>query len=265
MRITFFGVRGSTPVSGPEFARTGGHTSCIGLSLDDGPPALVLDAGTGLQRLAREFPGRPFRGAILLSHLHWDHLQGLPFCPPIDRDDAEVVLAQPAQGDPVSVLERSMSPPHFPIAPDLLRGRWEHVALEPGAHRFGEFDVVAGEVHHKGGRTFGFRIEAGGVVCCYVPDALDDNDDSIEALASGADVFVRGAPFLDAEHERAEAYGHGTIEHAIALARRAGVRRLVLTHHGPTRTDDELDSIAERLDVELAHEGQTLDVEGRDH
>ena len=260
MRITFFGVRGSTPVSGPEFSRTGGHTSCVGLSLDDGPPTLVLDAGTGLQRLARAMDGRPFRGTILLTHLHWDHLQGLPFCPPLDRDDAEVVLAQPAQGDPVTVLSRSMSPPHFPIAPGLLRGRWEHVALEPARRRFGGFDVTPGEVQHKGGRTFGFRIEADGVVVAYVPDALDDNDAAIEELAAGADLFVRGTPFVAAEHERAEAFGHGTVEHAIGVARRAGVRRLVLTHHGPTRTDDELAAIAARLDVELAHEGLTLDV-----
>ena len=263
MRITFFGVRGSTPVSGPEFAVAGGHTSCIGVSLDDGPPTLVLDAGTGLQRLAREFPGQPFRGTILLTHLHWDHLQGLPFCPPIDRDDAEVVLVQPAQGDPVRVLERSMSPPHFPIGPGLLRGRWRHVGLEPGRHRFDDCIVLARDVQHKGGRTYGFRVEAGGVAVCYVPDALDDNDDVIEELAAGADVFVRGTPFLATEHERAEAFGHGTAEHTIALAQRAGVRRLVLTHHGPTRTDADLDAIAARLGVELAREGLTLDVPSR--
>ena len=260
VRVTFFGVRGSTPAAGHDFAEAGGNTSCVGLSLDDGPPTLVLDAGTGLQRLAREYGGQPFRGTILLTHLHWDHVHGLPFFPPADRADAEVTLVQPAQGDPIGVLEGAMSPPHFPITPGQLGGRWHHVALEPGSHRFGGFDVVAREVRHKGGRTYGYRIEAEGSVCTYVPDALDDNDEVIGSLASGADLFLRGAPFVAAERERADAYGHGTAEHAIELARRVGVRRLVLTHHGPFRTDVALDAIAARLDVEVAREAMTIDL-----
>ena len=103
MKVTFHGVRGSTPVAGPEFARVGGHTSCLAFSHGDELPTLVLDAGTGLQTLIPTFAGRPFRGTILLTHLHWDHVQGLPFAPPLDRDDARVVLAQPAQGDPAAV------------------------------------------------------------------------------------------------------------------------------------------------------------------
>lgn len=260
MRITFFGVRGSSPVWGPEYPSIGGHTSCVGVSVDGGPPSLVLDAGTGLQPLAREYGDRPFRGTVLLTHLHWDHVFGIPFFPPADRDDADVLLVQPAQGDPMRLLESSMSPPHFPITPDQLRGRWEHVALEPGRYHFGSFDVVAREVVHKGGRTYGYRIESDGSTCCYVPDAVDDNDDAIGALASGVDLFVRGAPFVAAEQAHADAYGHGTVEHAIELARKVGARRLVVTHHGPTRTDAQLRAIAERLGVEIATDGLTIDL-----
>jgi phosphoribosyl 1,2-cyclic phosphodiesterase len=247
-------------VSGDEFARVGGHTSCVAIGHGDALPTLVLDAGTGLQPLAREFAGRPFRGTVLLTHLHWDHVQGLPFFPPADRDDADVTLVQPAQGDPLATLTRAMSPPHFPIAPDGLRGSWKFVGIEPGTHDFEAFEVVAREVVHKGGRAYGYRVSDGCAALAYVPDALDDNDDAITALARDVDVFVRGAPFVVAESQRARDFGHGTAEHAVEIAQRAGARRLILTHHGPLRADDDVAAIAARLGVDAAHEGLVVDL-----
>jgi len=260
LRAQFCGVRGSTPVAGPDFARVGGHTSCLALSGGDELPSLILDAGTGLQTLAPRFGTRSFTGTIVLTHLHWDHLQGLPFFPPADRTDAHVVLAQPAQGDPVTVLERAMSPPHFPIGPNGLRGTWEHRGLAAEKHSFGAFSVTTRDVVHKGGRTFGIRVEHGGSSLAYVPDALDANDDAILDLAYGVDVLVRGTPFTAEESERADAFGHGTVEHAVDIAREAGARRLILTHHAPTRTDAEVAHIAARSGAEVATEGLVIDV-----
>jgi len=263
MRVTLHGVRGSSPASGARFAHTGGHTSCVAVSEGDGLPTLVLDAGSGVQRLSTQFAGAPFRGAILLTHLHWDHVHGLPFFSAADHPDSEVVLAQPAQGDPLAVLRQSMSPPHFPIGPEDLAGSWSYVALEPGRHRFGGYDISAVDVTHKGGRTYGYRVEADGVAFCYVPDALDDNDDAICRLGADADLMVRGAPFLAAEAGQAARFGHGTAEHAIDIARRCRVGRLVLTHHSPSRTDEDLNSIGSTLGAELATEGMTIDVAAR--
>ncbi len=260
MRIRVCGVRGSTPVCGAGFARVGGHTSCLAVSVDGELPSLILDAGTGLQELALEFGGAPFDGVILLTHLHWDHVQGIPFFAPADHDDARVWCLQPAQGDPVAVMARAMSPPHFPIGPLGLRGSWAHGALEAGTHDFGKFSVTARDVEHKGGRTFGYRVSCNGATFAYVPDALDDNDDAILELATSVDLLFRGTPFVTAEHERAVLYGHGTVEHAVDFARRAGVGQLVLTHHNPFRTDDDVEQTAAKAGAIAAKERMVFEI-----
>jgi ribonuclease BN (tRNA processing enzyme) len=185
-------------------------------------------------------------------------VQGLPFFPPADRDDAHVVVGQPAQGDPVEVLSRSMSPPHFPIGPLGLRGDWSHLAVDAGKHTFGHFDVVAVDVEHKGGRTFGYRVSAQGSSFAYVPDALDANDDAILELASDVDLFVRGAPFVATESQRAKDFGHGTIEHTLGIAKKCGVGDLVITHHAPFRSDDDLEKIARETGIVYAREGRVV-------
>jgi phosphoribosyl 1,2-cyclic phosphodiesterase len=239
----------------------GGHTSCLAVSVGERPPTLVLDSGTGIQTLADEFPnGAPFQGTILLTHLHWDHVQGLPFFPPADNDNARVVVAQPAQGDAYAVMARAMSPPHFPLMPDGLRGDWQHIGLESGKHDIEAFEVVARDVEHKGGRTFGYRVTFDGVSFAYVPDALDANDDAMLELADGVDLFVRGTPFTSAEQERADLYGHGTIDHAVAIAEQANVGRLIVTHHAPMRSDADVAAIAARHGVTAATEGMVVDL-----
>jgi phosphoribosyl 1,2-cyclic phosphodiesterase len=258
VRIRACGVRGSTPVFGEQFARVGGHTSCLAVAAGDELPSLILDAGTGLQDLAPEFDGAPFDGVILLTHLHWDHVQGIPFFVPADNDDARVLCVQPAQGDPIAVMARAMSPPHFPIGPLGLRGSWSHAGLEPGTHDFGKFCVTAHDVEHKGGRTFGYRVSYNGASFAYVPDALDDNDDPILELAAGVDILFRGTPFVFAERERADLFGHGTVEHAVEVARTAGARQLVLTHHSPFRTDDEVEAIAASAGATACKEGMVF-------
>ena len=145
MRLFVCGARGSTPAPGPEFVRYGGHTSCVGVAADDDErPRLVLDAGTGLQRLSRLLDGEAFRGTILLGHLHWDHTHGLPFFAAGDRGDSEVTLILPNQGvEAEELLGRAISPPHFPIRPDELEGSWRFESLEAGETRVEGFSVLA--------------------------------------------------------------------------------------------------------------------------
>lgn len=272
MLVTLLGVRGSTPAPGREFVRYGGHTSCIGVSRAAAePPSLVLDAGTGLRGLSALWSGAPFRGSILLSHLHWDHMQGIPFFTAGDRDGAQVRVYLPAQegrsGE--ELMAQAMSPPAFPIAPSGLLGDWTFEAIEPGTHRMEGFEVTVAAVRHKGGRTFGYRVSDGVIDLAYLPDHVASGPvtPDLESLVGGVQLLIHDAQFLEPERAIADAYGHSTVDDAIELAARLDAKRLLLFHHGPQRTDTALDEIARGLDasphVTLAREGDVVDVSGR--
>ena len=127
VELVLLGVRGSTPAPGPDYIRYGGHTSCVAVLADGAAtPTLLMDAGTGIRSLPTLMGSEPFRGSILLSHLHWDHVEGLPFCRAVDDDDARVDLHVPAQDgvSPRDLLARMFSPPSFPIEPEGLLGTW---------------------------------------------------------------------------------------------------------------------------------------------
>jgi phosphoribosyl 1,2-cyclic phosphodiesterase len=255
VRLLICGVRGSTPAPGRQFCRYGGNTSCIGVAADGEAPRLVLDAGTGLRRLSEELGGAPFRGTLLLGHLHWDHTHGLPFFPAGDHPDAEVRLLLPAQeGEAHAVLSRAMSPPHFPIQPNQLRGRWQFGGLESGEHAIEGFTVLALDIPHKGGRTFGFRVSDGASSFAYLsdhgpialgpgPEGLGEYHDAVMQLCSGADLLLHDSQYTAEEFPRYREFGHSAIEYTVGLAERAGVGRLMLFHHDPLRRDDELDAL----------------------
>lgn len=269
MQVLLCGVRGSMPAPGIDFHRVGGHTSCLAVDAPDGR-LLVLDAGSGFTRLAASLGDRALRATVLLTHLHWDHWQGLPFLPNADRDDAEISVLLPRQGETTAhdALSRAMSPPHFPIGPTGLRGEWTLGSLDAGSHVVEGFEVIAADVAHKGGRTFGYRISDGEATIAYLPDHSPNTADATEleaaeALVEGVDVLFHGGQFLASERERADAYGHATVDDAVALASRARVGRLVLIHHSPTRTDGDVEALAAALvggdvDVAVGREGDRV-------
>ncbi len=283
MRIHLCGVRGSTPAPGAEFVRYGGHTSCVAIAPDGGAPRLILDAGTGLRRVTGLLGGAPFTGTIILTHLHWDHVHGLPFFTAGDRHDARVTLMLPEQeaqskegsAGAEEVLARGMSPPHFPIRPSGLRGEWSFRSLAPGAFKAEGFTAEAREVPHKGGRTFGYRVSDGHSAIAYIPDhcptALGPGPEgwgeyhpAALGLVAGVDLLIHDSLLLPDEVAAEASFGHPAADYAVGLARRAGARRVLLTHHKPDRADDALDVLAARfrLDprVTVAAEGQVIDL-----
>lgn len=261
MRVHFLGVRGSTPAPGAEFVRYGGHTSCIAIAHDGERPSLVLDAGTGVRRLPELMNAEAFSGSLLLSHLHWDHVHGLPFCAATDRDDARTSLFIPDQGDgsdALEILARGMSPPHFPVRPDELRGAWDFRSLVSGELDIEGFRVRIEEVPHKGGRTFGFRVSDDSATITYIPDhcptALGEGPDGLGeyhaaalSLCDGSGVLIHDAQLVSEELAAEGYFGHAACEYAVELAERCGVSRVALFHHKPDRTDEELDVIGQRF------------------
>lgn len=274
MRLTFCGVRGSTPAPGNEFARYGGNTSCVALARDGEAPSLVLDAGTGARRLSKLLSPASFEGTILLGHLHWDHTQGLPFFAAADHGRVDLYL--PAQGDPVEVLGRAIGPPHFPLRPDQLRGRWTFRSLEAGEHDIEGWSVLAVDIPHPGGRTFGYRVSDGKSTIAYLsdhnptelgagPDGLGEYHEGALLLALGVDLLIHDAQHTAVELPAMAFLGHAAAEYAVCLGERAGAKRVALFHHDPDRTDDEIDALAQslhggKIPVFAAAEGMVVDL-----
>lgn len=266
MRADFLGCRGSTPVEGPAFETYGGSTSSVQVSAGDS--RVLLDAGTGIRHLHALEAG-PFRGSVFLSHLHWDHVQGLPFCSPLDHPHARVDLHLPAQPPGAErLMARLMSPPLFPIRPEELRGDWRFLDAEPGRFEEGSLTVSAFEVPHKGGRTYGYRVEDGARSLVYIsdhapgppgsgPDGLGEMTSDLLSVVEGADLLIHDAQFLDEEYPERAFLGHSAIGYAVALGEKAGVAEVILFHHDPARTDAALDAIAAELPpgVSLARQG----------
>jgi phosphoribosyl 1,2-cyclic phosphodiesterase len=259
MDVHFCGVRGSTPAPGLPFVRYGGHTSCVALAHDGEPPSLVLDAGTGLRNVTALCRDGIFDGTILLGHLHWDHVHGLPFFAGGFAPTSRVDVRVPNEGaDPVATLERGMSPPHFPIGPRDLGPGWSFGPLAEGDLEIEGFEVVVREIPHKGGQTFGFRVSDGSGAVAYLSDhaplVIGTGDDGLGALhpaalelAGDVDLLIHDAQFLAFQFPGVAFLGHSSVEYAMRLGTAAGAASVALFHHAPDRTDAQIDAIAAGL------------------
>lgn len=270
LEVTFHGVRGSTPCSSRSHVGCGGNTSCLAVHVPGGPP-ILLDLGTGLLRFADAFDG-PFDGVMFLTHLHWDHVQGLPFFAPLLHPEARTRIFGPPQesGHLRDVLVSFVRPPFFPVTVDDLPGEVVVEEIDRSTVQVGEARVTARRIPHPGA-TNGYRVEWGGASLVYIPDHQQPQDFSVDPevvdLVSGADLLVHDSQYTASEFASKRDWGHCTAEYALEVARIGGVKRLALFHHDPNHSDENLASILQALspaaaelgiEVSLAVEGQTV-------
>jgi phosphoribosyl 1,2-cyclic phosphodiesterase len=247
--VTFYGVRGSCPCPSDANRRYGGNTACVVLSLDGESP-IILDLGTGLRSFAETQPlDGSFRASAFVTHLHWDHVQGLPFFPPVDRPGAELDVYGPVQ-DSTSLSDAFgdlMRPPYFPVRVEDLRGKIRFHEQGDDDLAVGSAKVMTRRVPHIG-PTVGYRVTWAGATVTYISDhqaplGLDSVAPGVLELAAGADLLIHDAQYTPEEFGEKSHWGHCTIGYAVRVAREAGVSTLVLFHHDPAHDDDRLDAL----------------------
>jgi phosphoribosyl 1,2-cyclic phosphodiesterase len=276
LNVSFFGVRGSTPCPCEANRRYGGNTSCVALEAPGHAP-IVLDLGTGLRFWGETLdPATPFVGSALVTHIHWDHVQGLPFFTPVLREGARLDVYGPPQpdcGDLAHAFNELVRPPFFPVRTADLLGDIRFHDLWDTELELDGAKVKARPVPHVG-LTNGYRVEMGGSTIVYISDHQMPQDGSHEVsdavldLCDGADLLIHDAQYTNEEFPEKSTWGHCTADFAVTVAKEAGVRRLALFHHDPTHHDDAVDEIlvhARQLargtgvtEVIAAHEGLVI-------
>lgn len=294
MKVKFWGVRGSIASPGPKTVRYGGNTTCIEIRTDNNE-LIILDAGTGIFPLSQTLLAElPVTANVLITHSHWDHIQGLPFFIPNFIPGNTLRLHggfDPVTGKGIEqVMAVQLQYSYFPVREAEMKARIEYVTLIPGEPvQIGSATVTPVLLSHPV-VDFGYRIECNGKSVFFTGDheppynIYEPNDDgyaeyqsfvdektkSIEDAIRGVDVFIADCSYTDDEYPAKRGWGHGTFSSSIATAEAAGVKTLFCTHHEPTRSDDALEAAfstalashprqSDLLTIKLAREGDVYE------
>ncbi len=276
MRITFWGTRGSIARPGPTTTRYGGNTSCVEVRTDSGT-LVVIDCGTGGHPLGQNLIAegkRASHGNILISHTHWDHIQGLPFFAPLfSAGNAWDIYGPKGLSQSLrATLAAQMEHTYFPISMDQFGANITYHDLVEGTFSIGEVKITTRYLNHPA-LTLGYRLEADGASLAYCCDhephsaalasgqaPISGSDQRHGDFVAGADLVIHDAQYTAREYPGKVGWGHSPAEYAVRICRDASVKRLVLTHHDPLREDHEIDAIVDQTRLGLRTDGASLEV-----
>ena len=282
-RVTFWGVRGSIAAPGPETVRYGGNTPCV--TIEHGEDMLILDAGTGLRRLGmqlmRQAAGRPLSLDMLVTHTHWDHIQGFPFFVPAYVPGNRVRVYGPRSVDKpfARVIQGQQDPEYFPVALGDMAAQLEVHELRGEPVQIGPFHVETAYMNHPG-VTLGFRITVGGQVITYATDTEPyrtmlaqarpnageahgrEEDGRLVALARDADLYIADSQYTPDEYPGKLGWGHTSYLDAMEMALAANARRIALFSHDPMHDDEMVDRKVDHCRAIVAERGADLEVIG---
>ncbi len=278
MLITFYGVRGSIAAPGPATVKYGGNTSCVHIRMNSGQN-LIFDAGTGIRRLGQTMALHDEPLLLMLSHGHWDHIQGYPFFDPIYQPDREIIVFQGVESNAIALkaLLEQMDGSNFPVhAVDLpsqistINAVDDYLSSQP-------FETSRKDLNHPGG-GYAYRVEEDGVSFAYITDnELDPPGEQTTRyeewveFCRGVDLLIHDAQYTESDMPAKHGWGHSLISQVRQLSVDAQVKNLVMYHHDPDRTDSELDEIAienarffkaqnSRIGAYIAAEGLTFEL-----
>jgi phosphoribosyl 1,2-cyclic phosphodiesterase len=294
MKVRFWGVRGSIASPGPNTVRYGGNTTCIEIRTDNNE-LIILDAGTGIFPLSQSLLAElPVTANVLITHSHWDHIQGLPFFIPNFIPGNHLRLHggfDPVAGKGIEhVMSVQLQFSYFPVLEKAMKARIEYVTLAPEQSvQIGSATVTPYLMNHPV-VDFGYRIEANGKSIFFTGDHeppqnifnpgeegydecqvfVDEKADSIRQAMQGVDVLIADCSYTEQEYPSKKGWGHGTFHTSIQYAKEAGAKVLFCTHHEPTRSDDALEDVFRQVlinhpsqagdpDYRLAREGETYE------
>ncbi len=287
-RVKFWGVRGSIPTPGPSTVRYGGNTTCVEVRADG--EIIVLDAGSGIrllgQSLQREFGDAPISLALLVSHAHWDHIQGLPFFQPAysPKNKIRVFGYDGTKTRLSECLAGQMESPFFPVSMAELPGKIAIEELTSSDFQIGKVRVCSKFLNHPG-VCAGYRLYTSAGSVAFLPDnepfdQLDaqlhnrglansghqfktpgeERADLVEFLR-GSDVLILDAQYTDEEYQTRIGWGHGSVSTVVSLAADADVKRMFLFHHDPNHDDAAVDRMVEKARMQIAQVGKSISVE----
>ncbi|MDO6694064.1 MBL fold metallo-hydrolase [Aliiglaciecola sp. 3_MG-2023] len=277
MQLTFYGVRGSIPAPGPEYVKYGGNTACVHIALDDGTD-IILDAGTGIKNLGQKLISKQSDVHLLLTHNHWDHIQGFPFFAPIYQPDRNIFITPGMTTlDESNAILEQMSGSYFPVHHNTLQSNIELKSIPEGINswKIGSAKISRHPMNHPGSGS-SYLIEADGAKVAYITDnelypPYVKETDFLQwvEFAMSADIIIHDAQYMLSDMPGKSGWGHSVAEEAVKLALACRAKRLALYSHDHIRTDDDIAAIESHcqeviaiaeddLQVFAAAEGKTI-------